>query len=107
MSKADLLQINTGLNIKSFPSKTEVSNEADLNDKNRKKLNKIQTFDSISFLGRNQFDDDGMQSYLVFQPVFKSFKTSANSDKAIAWKSNSLSEKLLNLLLHQIIVFIQ
>lgn len=43
-----------------------------------------------------------MQSYLVFQPVFKSFKTSTNNDKVIAWKSNSLSEKLLNILLHQI-----
>ena len=34
-------------------------------------LNKLKTFDSSSFIGKSHFDEDGTQSYLVFQPMSK------------------------------------
>ena len=30
-------------------------------------LKKLQTFDTIYFRGKNHFDEDGTQNYLVFQ----------------------------------------
>ena len=30
-------------------------------------LEKLQTFDTIYFRGKNHFDEDGTQNYLVFQ----------------------------------------
>ena len=37
-------------------------------------LKKLTTFDSIYFRGKSHFEEDGMQNYLVFQPVQKYFK---------------------------------
>ena len=36
-------------------------------------LKKLQKFDSSYFRGRNRFEEDGVQSYLVFQPMYKYF----------------------------------
>ena len=65
-------------------SKTEVKNALDLEDKNRKKKEKLQTFDSRFFHGKSCFRDNGTQDYLVFQPVLKYFKTSGNGNRIIA-----------------------
>ena len=43
------------------------------------------------FLSKSHFADDGAQSYLLFQPVYKYFKTPTNSDKVIRWKTKGLS----------------
>ena len=32
-------------------------------------LNKLKTFDSSYFIGKSHFEEDGVQSYLVFQPI--------------------------------------
>ena len=32
-------------------------------------LNKLKTFDSSYFIGKNYFENDGTQNYLVFQPI--------------------------------------
>ena len=37
-------------------------------------LKKLKTFDSSDFIGKNYFEEDGTQSYLVFQPIYKHFK---------------------------------
>ena len=37
-------------------------------------LKKLQTFDSIYFRGKSLFEEDGIQNYLVFQPMYRSFK---------------------------------
>ena len=51
-------------------------------------------FHSSYFLGKSHFEDeDGMQKYLVFQPVFKYCKTPTNSDMVMAWKCKGLSEE--------------
>ena len=36
-----------------------------------KNIKKLQTFDSSYFRGKNHFDEDGTQNYLVFQPIFR------------------------------------
>ena len=35
---------------------------------------KLKTFDSSYFRGKNYFEEDGTQNYLVFQPVYKYFR---------------------------------
>ena len=37
-------------------------------------LNKLKTFDSSYFIGKNYLEENGTQNYLVFQPVQKYFK---------------------------------
>ena len=32
-------------------------------------LNKLETFDSSYFIGKSHFEEDGVQNYLVFQPI--------------------------------------
>ena len=36
-------------------------------------LNKLKTFDSGYFIGKSHFEEDGIQNYLVFQPLKKYF----------------------------------
>ena len=38
-----------------------------------------------------------MQYYLLFQPIFKYFKTSTSNDRIIAWKSRGFSEGSIKL----------
>ena len=37
-------------------------------------LKKLETFDSSYFLGKSDFEEDGTQNYLVFQPMYRCFK---------------------------------
>ena len=43
-------------------------------------LKKLKTFDSSYFIGKSHFDEDGTQSYLVFQTILKYFKVITKSD---------------------------
>ena len=54
---------------------------------------KLEKFDAAYFRGKNYFDYDGTQNFLVFQPVFKYFE---RVDFEIAsWESTGLlNEKL-------------
>ena len=57
-------------------------------------LKNLETFDSIYFRGKSHFEDDGTQTYLVFQAVCKYFKTvSANDSNILSWKSKGLSDE--------------
>ena len=40
-------------------------------------LKKLKKFDAAYFRGKNCFDGDGTQNHLVFQPMYKYFKTFA------------------------------
>ena len=43
-------------------------------------------------LGNSMFDvEDGFQAYLVFQPVYKYFKTITTTNYISSWKSKGLS----------------
>ena len=54
-------------------------------------LNKLKTFDSSYFIGKNHFEEDGTKNYLVFQPIIRYFKVIANTDYLWSWKSKGLS----------------
>ena len=48
----------------------------------------------MSFRGKNHFEDDGTQNWLVFQPIQKYFKTVSTTDSNIlSWKSKGLSDE--------------
>ena len=65
------------------------------------------------FRGKNHFEDDGTQNWLVFQPIQNYFKTVSTTDSNIlSWKSKGLADKVLSnntslinfLILHQILL---
>ena len=57
-------------------------------------MKKGKTFESISFRRKSHFLDDGTQIYLVFQTVYRYFKTvSANDNSTLSWKSKGLSDE--------------
>ena len=49
----------------------------------KNELNKLKTFDSDYFIGKSYFEEDGTQNYLVFQQMYKYFKTN-NSDYVLS-----------------------
>ena len=42
-------------------------------------------------IGKSHFEEDGVQNYLVFQPLNKYFKVITNTDYVSSWKSKGLS----------------
>ena len=73
------------------------------------KLKKLKSFDLGYFIGKSYFDEDGAQSYLVFQPILK--YVTLNSNWITKWKSKGLSNESFevvsknnNTLLHQLII---
>ena len=59
------------------------------------KLKKLKTFDSSYFLGKSHFEEDGVQNYLLFQPLNKYFKVIVNTDCVSSWKSKGLSAETI------------
>ena len=73
ITKTDFDAKLSGLNRKVTQNKTKhllIENE----------LNKLTTFDSSCFIGKSHFEEDGTQSYLVFQPLNKYFKVIASTN---------------------------
>ena len=56
-------------------------------------IEKLQTFSSSYVRGKNHFEDDGTQNYLVFQQMYRYFKKIGNTDHTSSWKSNRLSHE--------------
>ena len=56
-------------------------------------LKLVQIFDSIYFRGKGEFEEDGTQHYLVFQPMCRYFKRDINSGYILEWKSKGLSNE--------------
>ena len=57
---------------------------------------KLKTFDSIYFRGKSHFEEDGMQNYLVFQPMYRYFKRVIGFGTGNCihfWKSKGLSDE--------------
>ena len=85
MAKTDFHAKLSSLNRKITRNKTDhliVKNE----------LNKLKTFDLGYYNGKSYFQEDGTQNYLVFQPIYRYFKTS-NSDYVLSWTSIGLSNE--------------
>ena len=73
ITKTDFDAKLSGLNRKVTLNKTKhllIENE----------LNKLTTFDSSCFIGKSHFEEDGTQSYLVFQLLNKYFKVIASTN---------------------------
>ena len=62
-------------------------------------LKKQKTFDSSYFRGKNYFEEDGMQNYLVFQPIYRYFKWIfglGSGNYIYYWKTKGLSDERIN-----------
>ena len=58
------------------------------------KTEKITMIDLGFLLGKNYFNNDRSQNYLVFQPICNTFTMSAgHTETTIAWKSKGLSNE--------------
>ena len=56
-------------------------------------LNKLKAFDFSCVIGKSHFEEDGVENYLVFQPVYSYFKFVANTSFISEWISKGLSSK--------------
>ena len=54
---------------------------------------KLKTFDSGYFRGKNHFEEDGTQNYLVFQAMYQYFKLIPNKKNISEWKFKGLSDE--------------
>ena len=59
-------------------------------------LKNLKTFNSSYFIGKSQFELDGTQNYLVFQPINKHFKVITNTTYISLCKSKGLSAESIN-----------
>ena len=69
-------------------------------------IRKLQTFDSSYFRGKNYFDEDGTQNYLVFLPIGRYFRLTANKKTSHHGNLKGYLMKLLHLMLLLIIVLL-
>ena len=60
-------------------------------------MKKLQTFDSRYFRGKSHSEEDGVQNYLLFQPIRRYFKIMANIIYISSWKSKGLSQETIKL----------
>ena len=56
-------------------------------------IKKLQAFDLSYFRGKNYFDEDGTQNYLVYLPIGRYFRLIANKKYISSWKSSGLSDE--------------
>ena len=62
----------------------------------------------LHFWGNIMFNsEDGFQAYLIFQPLYRYFKTITNTNYILSWKSRGLSAESINRLQHLIMVLLQ
>ena len=62
-------------------------------------LKKLKTFDSSYFRGKDCFEEDATQIYLVFQPMNRYFKRISgvgSGNYIYFWKSKDLSDEKIN-----------
>ena len=61
----------------------------------KNQLNKLKTFNSSYFIGKSNFEEDGTQNYLAFQPIVSYFKILPNTNYVLSWKSKGLSAETM------------
>ena len=62
-------------------------------------LKKLKSFNLSYFKGKGHFEEDGTQNYLVFQPMYRYFKSIAGvvgGNYIYFWKSKGLSDEKIN-----------
>ena len=88
MTKTDLDAKLSSLNRKITKNETDhllVQNE----------LKKLETLDLSSYNGKSYFEQDGTPNYLIFQPISRYFKITANTKFISSWKSKGLSNETI------------
>ena len=73
-------------------------------------LKKLQKFDAACFRGKNYFDGSyGIKYYVVFQPMYKYFKTSIKGSTIYvsSWESKGLSNEKISYIANLIIIKLQ
>ena len=58
-------------------------------------IKKLQKFDSSYFRGKSHFEEDGAQTYLIFQPIIRYFRIIPNTKYISSWKSKGLSDETI------------
>ena len=61
-------------------------------------LNKLKAFDSSYFRGKRHFEEDGVENYLIFQPIIRYFKVNRIINViyyVLSWKSKGLSAETI------------
>ena len=60
----------------------------------KNEFKKLETFDSSLFIGQSYFNNDGVQLYLIFQPIYETITTfSSLKDTFSEWESKELSNE--------------
>ena len=72
--------------LKTSATKTELKVEQD-------KIVKFQTSDLTLFIGQGYFVNDGVQLYLIFQPLYYTLERLSNTEEVVSWKSKGLLTK--------------
>ena len=80
---------NTVSNLDSKIAENKTKNESIRNE-----LKNLKTFYLGYFIGKSQFEEDGAQNYVVFQPTHKYFKI-PNTKYILSWKSKGLSDETI------------
>ena len=65
------------------------------NESIENELKKLKAFDLSYFIGKSHFEEDGTQNYLVFQPINRYFKLTANTLYISSWKFKRLSAQTI------------
>ena len=86
MTKIDNTASSLDSNIAKNKTKNSIENE----------FKKFKTFDWGFFIGKSHFEEeDGVQNYLVFQPIRRYYKIIANTKYISSWKSKGLSDETI------------
>ena len=75
-------------------SNRKIAKNKSQNESIENELKKLKTFGLGYFVGKSYFEEDGAQSYLVFQSIHRYFKIT-NTKYISSWKSKWLSEKTI------------
>ena len=71
-------------------------------------LKKLKTFDLDLFISQSYFNSDGVQLFLIFQPILKTITTFSGLPEIISqWESKGCHMKRSSILIEQIKVFLQ
>ena len=73
-------------------------------------LKKLKKIDSIYFKGKSHFQEDGAQFFLVFQSMYRYFKSIVgvgSGNYIYFWKSQDLFDEKINFIMHLTTVLLQ
>ena len=63
----------------------------------KSELDEVKTFDFAYLIGKSHFEEDGVQNYLVLQPVYRYFKFFSNTNFISEWISKGLFSERIKL----------